>query len=229
MRVSIMQPAYLPWAGYIQRVMRSDLHIVMDDVKIDWRSKTQFTNRNRIPTSNGPVWLTIPLLKADSDGLTINRIHINNSERWARKHFATITQNYSKSLFYKEHSEFFSKFYNNEYELLVDAIGMSTDYLLTAFGCTTRCVKSSQLKVEGKKDELVLNLCKEVGATSYISGPFGRDYLNLDLFEQAGIEVVFHDFFVEEYSQVQPGFTPYMSCIDMLFCLGGDKARQLLL
>lgn len=229
MRVSIMQPAYLPWPGYVQRALLSDLCIVMDNVKIDWHSKTQFTNRNKVLTKNGPVWLTIPLLKSKSENMIINNIVIDNNVHWQKKHFSTIEQNYGKLNHYKEHAPFFDSFFRRPFEMLVDAIDVSTNYILSAFGCATKFVKSSEIQARGAKDELVLQLCKEVGATEYVSGPFGRDYLNKEMFKEAGINLLFHDFIPISYPQICCDFIPYMSSIDMLFALGGKEAKSMLL
>ncbi len=41
--------------------------------------------------------------------------------------------------------------------------------------------------------ERLINLCKTFGADRYLSGISGLKYLDLDMFEKAGIEVVFQD------------------------------------
>jgi hypothetical protein len=223
-----MQPAYLPWLGYIQRAMHSDLLVVLDHVKIDWHSKTQFTNRNRVLTVNGPIWLTIPLQKKDSGEMYINTIHINNNEKWYKKHLMTLEQSYAKSLFFNQYKEFFINFYSKQYDLLVDAIDMSSNYLLHAFGCTTKQIKSSDIDVPGQKAELVLNICRACNADTYISGPFGREYLDREAFKKAGIKVLFHDFTPFEYPQIGQTFIPYLSSIDMLFNMEAKEAENIL-
>ena len=73
--------------------------------------------------------------------------------------------------------------------MLNDHVRETTSCLLSAFGIRTPVLFSSDLNVAGKKDELVLNVCKAVGATHYLSGPLGRDDLREEYFEQAGIAV----------------------------------------
>ena len=223
-----MQPAYLPWPGYIQRAMHSDVHVVLDHVKIDWHSKTKFTNRNRVLTANGPVWLSIPVSQKDSGAMLINTLRISEGEPWARKHWLTLTHHYAKAPHFSAHREFFSNYYAQRHDLLVDALGAGTDYLLNAFGCESGQVRSSLLNVSGRKDELVLNICKELNADTYISGPFGREYLNLGAFGQAGINVLFHDFIPVAYPQTRPGFVPFLSAVDMLFNIGSEAAHEVL-
>jgi hypothetical protein len=228
MRVTIMQPAYLPWLGYIQRAMLSDLLVVLDHVKIDWHSKTQFTNRNRVLTANGVTWLTIPLQKKDSAGMYINTIHVNNNEKWYKKHLMTVEQSYTKSPFFNQYKEFFVDFYSKRYDFLTDAIDMSSNYLLHAFGCTTKQIKSSEMDVSGQKAKLVLNICCACNADTYISGPFGREYLDRMAFRKVGIKVLFHDFVPFEYPQLNHEFVPYLSSVDMLFNVDGEQSAEML-
>ena len=84
------------------------------------------------------------------------------------------------------------------------------------------------MAVNGEKDELILNLCKEVGATTYVSGPFGRDYLDAAAFVDAGIQLVFHGFRNPKYTQAFPGFEPFMSVVDLIFNHGPQSRRILL-
>lgn len=223
-----MQPAYLPWLGYIQRTMHVDAHIILDHVKIDLHSKTKFTNRNKILRANGPVWLTIPLSRKDSGDMRINAIRIASEERWARKHWMTLEQGYAKAPFFPLYADFFNNFYAREHDFLATSLGKSTDYLLQAFGCASKVITSSSLNVSGLKDELILNICRECNADTYISGPFGRDYLRLNAFKKAGIKVLFHDFTPFVYPQTLPGFVPFLSSVDLLFNVPPEQAHGLL-
>lgn len=228
MRVSIAQPAYLPWIGYIERVIHSDVHIILDHVKIDWHSKTQFTNRNRVLTANGPAWLTVPLIKKHSTEMLINTIQVNDREQWRRKHWMTMRQSYAKTSFFPQHQNFFELYYSHPADSLLDVLGKSSDYILAQFGCTTKKVKSSRMEISGQKNELVLNICKACNADTYLSGPFGREYLDLQAFRRAGIKVLFHDFTPFVYPQTRHGFVPFLSAVDLLFNVGSDKAQEIL-
>ena len=55
------------------------------------------------------------------------------------------------------------------------------------------------LGVKGSKTSLLVNICKEVEATSYLSGPSGIDYLDLDKFERENIKVEFFKPTVKNY------------------------------
>jgi hypothetical protein len=218
MIVSVSQPAYLPWLGYFHRIAASDLHIVLDHVQFE---KNSFTNRNKVRTANGAAWLTVPVKTSGRFGeLAIDALEIDNKADWRRKHWATIQQSYAKAPHFAEHGAFFRELYGTPWEKLVDLCGQVTSYLRQSFGMKTKLMSSSAMQSRGAKDELVLNLCREAGATTYLSGALGRDYLREELFRDAGIKVVYQDYHHPEYPQVYKPFEPYMAAVDLLFNCG---------
>ncbi len=218
MIVSINQPAYLPWLGYFHRIAVSDAHVVLDHVQFE---KNSFTNRNKIRTQTGWCWLTVPVRTAGKFGeLAINEIEISSEKKWAFKHWQSLRLNYSKAPFFEPHAAFFEGIYTRPWQRLSDLMRETTAYLLDAFGIRTRLYFSSQMKVSGKKDELVLNLCRELGATVYLSGPLGRNYLQEDLFRRQGIALRYDDYRHPTYPQVYQGFEASMSALDLLFNAG---------
>jgi len=223
-----MQPAYIPWLGYFDRVLKSDIHIVLDNVAMDKSSKTKFTNRNKIRTPNGWSWLTVPLQSvARSDEQVISDLEISPSMNWSEKHWKTIQSNYSRSNYYSDYSDYFENFYQQDWVHLAPMLQESTRYLLQELGIQTQQMKSSELSPQSKKADLILELCIKVGATTYLSGPFGRDYLDEHAFDKAGIELKYHDYVHPAYNQCFEGFESHMSVIDLLFNYG-DKSLEIL-
>ena len=213
-----MQPAYIPWLGYFDRISKSNIHIVLDDVAMDKSSKTKFTNRNKIRTSNGWSWLTVPLKSvARSDEKVISDLEISPGINWSEKHWKTIQSNYSRSNYYSRYSDYFENFYQQDWTHLAQMLEESRRYLLQELGIQTQQLRSSELSPQSKKADLILELCIKVGATTYLSGPFGRDYLDEGAFEKAGIELKYHDYVHPAYDQCFDGFEPYMSVVDLLF------------
>ena len=226
MIVSIHQPAYLPWLGYFHRIAMSDAHIVLDDVQFE---KNSFTNRNKVRTADGWCWLTVPVKTAGKFGnLPINEIEIAADRPWAKSHWETLRLNYSKTPFFAQHSTFFRDLYSKTWCRLADLTAEISGYLLTIFGISTRLYFSSQMKVPGRKDELVLNLCRELGASTYLSGPLGKNYLREQLFQQRGIGIQYCDYQHPVYLQTYLGFEPNMAAIDLLFN-AGPASREILL
>jgi hypothetical protein len=217
MIVSINQPAYLPWLGYFHRIAVSDAHVVFDHVQFE---KNSFTNRNKIRTPEGWCWLTVPVMTAGKFGsLPINQIEIAGQE-WAAKHWKSVRMNYGKAPFFSQHAAYFESVFSRPWQKLSDLAVEITTYLLDAFSIKTKIHFSSRMVASGKKDELVLNLCRELGANVYLSGPLGRNYLREELFHSAGIEVRYDDYRHPTYAQAYPGFEPYMAALDLLFNAG---------
>ena len=228
MIVSISQPAYLPWLGYFDRLLKSDLHIVLDHVNIDASSKTKFANRNKVRTADGWCWLTVPLQSKGRHGnMLLNEVEISSDSGWRQKHWGTLRACYSRSAYFAAHQAFFEGVYSRDWAKLCELTDFTTQYLRTAVGAKCPTLRSSAMGVPGEKAELILNLCRTVGATAYLSGPFGRDYLNADDFAAAGIQLVFHDYPHPTYEQTFPGFEPYMSVVDLLFQCGPSSGSIL--
>lgn len=221
MIVSINQPAYLPWLGYFHRIAVSDLHVVFDHVQFE---KNSFTNRNKIRTKEGWCWLTVPLKTKGKFGeLAIKDIEIANDLNWREKHWQTLRLNYGKARYAAEHLPFFEGIYARPWAQLNDLLRETTRYLIEKLGIRTPIVYSSEMKVEGRKSDLVLNICRQVGATTYLSGALGKGYLDEPSFAQEGIKVCYQDYKHPEYSQVYPGFQPNMAVLDLLFNHGPDS------
>ncbi len=214
MIISINQPAYLPWLGYFNRIVKSDLHIVLDHVQFE---KNSFTNRNKILLNQNPTWLTIPVLtKGKSDNLRINALNIDPKINWRRKHWLSIEQAYSKSPHWSEFGEELSKMYFSTSEILNDILRQSLKFFIQYLEVTTPIEFSSDYNFKQTKSELVLEICNKFKATKYISGPFGRDYLELDKFKEANIEVIFDGYVHPVYPQHSNQFIPYLSCLDLI-------------
>ncbi len=225
MIVSINQPAYLPWLGYFHRIAASDLHIILDTVQFE---RNSFTNRNKVRTATGWTWLTVPVnLKGHLSGMTIADVEVAD-DHWRRKHWSTIVQNYRRAPYFAEHAGFFEQVYARSWARLAELLEATTQYLLTALGIRTEVRRAGAAGADGRKSELVLNLCRSVGATSYLSGTLGRDYIDEAQFRADGIAVAYQDYAHPRYPQVYPGFEPLMSAIDLLFNTGPDARRIML-
>jgi WbqC-like protein family len=215
MIVSINQPCYLPWLGYFDRIVKSDLHVVLDHVQFE---KNSVTNRNKIRTAEGWQWLTVPVrTKGRFGDLAVNLIEVEDNRRWADKHWKSLEQHYRRAPYFPEHAEFFREVYTRPWRRLFELISETNRYIFGALGMAPVIRFSSEFGLQSRKEELVLDLCRAVGATHYISGPFGREYLSLPAFESAGIGVTFHDYQHPTYDQAYPGFQPHLSVVDLLF------------
>ena len=222
MIVTIHQPEHLPWLGFFDKIRQADVFVMLDHVQY---RKHYFQNRNKIRAHNGAIWLTVPVLTKDHLAQAINGVQIDNhgGSRWKEKCWASMVQNYRKTIFWRDHEAFFDDLYKKDWNHLVDLNESIIRYMLNALSIHVKVLKSSEMNVEGNKGDLLLGICRKVGAEVYLSGISGRDYLDLSMFAQAGIEVRFQKFFHPIYKQIHDPFFPCMSSVDLLFNYGPDS------
>jgi len=215
--VGIHQPQYLPWLGLIERVSRCDIFVVLDTVQY---SKNYFYNRNRIKTPDGFVWLTVPVLTKGLSGQTFLDVRIDNSKRWPQKQWKSMQQFYSGSPYFNHYYSFFKNILEKEWTLLHDLCFVTFQYLLDVYNISTKIVRASEIGAIGSKESLILDICKKMGATKYLSGPDGKNYLDLSVWAKNMIKVDFQRYNHPLYGQMFNKFIPNLSVIDLLFNCG---------
>jgi hypothetical protein len=220
MIVSGHQPNYLPWLGFFDKMMNSELFIIEDNVQFENRG---YTNRNLIKQQTESKWLTVPVEDGDKRK-PINEIKISSKGEsdWARRHWLSIKYHYSNSPFWYKYKDFFEDAYERNWEFLIDINLHFINGIRNFLGIKTPMIFASSLNAEGHKSELVLAQCKAVGADIFFAGTGSRCYLNTSEFEKERLKIVFQDFKHPEYRQVHGEFIPNLSVIDFLFCCGGN-------
>lgn len=212
--VVIMQSNYIPWRGYFDLINFADDVILYDDVQYtirDWR------NRNIIKTSRGPLWLTIPVSVKGKYYQKIKDTKISDPG-WNQRHWASITHNYAKARYFRQYRETFEKLYRRESEEFLSEINYRFIVAICRMlGISTRISWSMDYDLIGDKTERLVHLCKQAGATRYLSGPAAKEYLNEDLFEREGIAVAYMDYSgYPDYDQLYPPFEPRASIVDLI-------------
>jgi hypothetical protein len=222
MMATIHQPDYIPWIGFFDRIDKSDMFIVLDNVQFITRG---YHNRNRIKTPDGWMWLTVPVIH--NFGQKISQVKIDNSKDWASSHLESLKRNYGKCEFFAQYIDFFSDTYEKRWELLVELNMHVIIGVMEVLGLKKKVLLSSSLSTEGKKNELLISACRKVGANSYLSGTGAKDYMEDGEFEKSGIRVVYQNFSHPEYTQRFGKFEPNMSIVDLLFNCG-DKSMDVI-
>jgi len=225
---AIHQPNYIPWLGYFYKISRAHRFVFLDSVSY---STGSFTNRNAIKTPAGSSWLTIPVLKSGRSGQPIRDVEINNACSWGRKHLSTLKSNYGRAPFFTKIFTLLEPHYDlnpqgrtflSEFNIgLICAIGK---YL----GIQAPYIRSSQLNISGQKTELLLDICRVIGANAYLAGLGGKAYQDDAKFEEVGITPIYSSFSVQPYPQLFGEFLQNMSVVDVLMNCGYEGTRRLL-
>ncbi len=216
MIVGIHQPNYLPYLGFFHKMKESDIFIIYDDAQFN---KGDFQHRNRIRIHNGQKWLTVPVEKRHAP---INRIQVINdtmvkNEKWSQHHLSQIHDNYKKADLFSDYFDDMSSILDEEHELLAVLNMKLIEFLSSSFDIDTKIVYSSDFPSGSTSTQRLIELVSSVNGDTYLSGPAGRNYLDMELFKTNGIDVIFQDFKHPVYEQQYEGFVPNMSAIDALF------------
>jgi len=214
MNISIHQPQYLPWVPYLMKIEESDVFIFLDTVDFQ---KNGLQNRNQIKTAQGAHWLTVPVRQ--QLGQKIQDVKIDNSIDWRRKHWLTIRQCYAKASSFKAYEQDIEALYAREWSGLNELNIELTTLMLSWMDISTHIMRSSQMKATGVASDLVLSLCLEAGATRYLTGIGGKNYLDSESFEKAGVEIVYRpSSHPLVYPQLFPqaGFINNLSALDII-------------
>ncbi len=224
MILSAHQPNYLPYLGFFDKMIQSDVFIIQDNFQFE---RHDFQNRNRIKTYNGVQWLTVPVERCKQD-TRIDEVNIAKlpGALWTKKHWDALKYNYMKAPYWGEFSEFFEQVYKQNWTRLLDLNMYLIKMLMKLFKIETPLILSSSLKASGQKTDRLLAQCKEVGADVYLSGIGGRNYLDVQLMEDAGVKVLFQEFQYPVYPQLHGEFVPNLSVVDYLFCTGGKMWKN---
>lgn len=212
MILSAHQPAYLPWLGYFDKLIRSDVFVFLDTVQYE---KNSFINRNRIKTSQGPIWLTVPVKTKGHTASSLRETEIDNRQNWMEKHLKSIQLNYRKAPRFDICYPRLEALYREDYSLLADMCFRHLEFWLKEMGVEKKVVRSSALPIDSKKSNLVFDLCHHFGADCYISGTLGRNYLDEEKFKNAGIQVEYQDYRHPVYSQLHGAFIPNLGIVDL--------------
>ncbi len=222
-KIAILQSNYIPWKGYFDLINMADEFIVYDAVqytKNDWR------NRNLIKTHNGVTWLTIPVRKF---ALTqsIAETVISN-KKWGKKHWNTIIANYGKATFFGKYKKLFEKLYSTQESQLSNINLLFIKTINSILGIETKISSCFDYILLEEKVERLVNLCKQAEATTYISGPAAKKYLDISKFTQENISVEWIDYSnYREYSQMHPPFVHSVSILDLIFNVGPETNKYM--
>ena len=223
MKIAIHQANYLPYPGFFHKINQADVLVIQDDVKFDNRS----TNRNKIISSSGYTWINVPIKKGHQS-LPIMDVKINNEIPWKKINFKKVCAGYNKAKFFHLYKDFFENLYKKEWNNIFDLNFETIKQVLIWLNIKTKIVIESELDVSGPSTERLVNVCKKLGADTYISGIGGKKYLDEKLFEKNKIILKYQNYNPIKYTQhMSKSFIPNLSIIDLLANAGSESGKLL--
>jgi len=201
--------------GFFHKAALSDTLCVVDAAAY---SRYDFINRNRIKTADGPLWLTVPVHVLGPQR-RIRDLRIAGTS-WQRKHVAAIRQSYGKSPYFNQYAIELESLLLKKRAFLCDLNNDLLRFFLRILAIPVKMVASSDYHLTGKGSEFVLDMCRKLGAATFIFGSHGRDYADVAAFRGAGVEVVFQEYHHPVYPQLHGEFLPGLSVIDLVFNAG---------
>jgi len=207
------------WMGLLDKFSKADV-IVLGDT-FDFK-KNYYENRNKIRTKMGCEWITVPV--ESHNHKPMNEIRISTNCQWEHNYLEKIRENYIKAPYCNTYFPWLSSMILNHGEKLVDLNIILIYKFLEWFGIHKEITFISQLEIDPnlKSTDLLVEICRKVGADTYLSGPSGKDYLELGKF--GDIKVNFHEFQHPIYTQQFSPFIANLSAIDYLFNCGSPNA-----
>ena len=223
MRVGIIQSAYIPWRGYFDFIDSVDLFILLDDVK--YPRARSWRNRNQIKFRSGLKWINVPLQK-NPHYFEIDQVKISGDD-WKSMHYKCLKEALNDSKFFYD----VKKIYEEATFPNIDNISLLNQKFIEIvcryYGIETRIIQSRKLDVMGAKTERLINILKKVGATSYLSGPAAKDYLDENLFSQNKIRLEYKTYEYLQYPQLWGDFEGTVSVLDLIANCGSNGKSYL--
>ncbi len=211
LRVGVIQSVYAPWRGYFDLMADVDVFVLYDDVQY---SKNSWRNRNRLKTAEGLVWMTVPVKGSLSQ--TIDEVVVDG-RAWVLQHRALIQRALGNAPYFADAVRLFEDATSGDLPVKLSDLNRRLIVLLCEYlGVKTPIESPRSYSPEGRSTERLVDLLSRMGATSYVSGPSGQDYIDPKLFADAGIQLEYKTYDYAPYSQLWGPFEGGVSVLDLI-------------
>lgn len=228
---AIMQPTVWPWAGGFDLLDQVDVLVHYDDVQVVKRS---WDVRNRIKTTDGELFLTVPVKKTGHRGDTrFTNALLDDSRPWRVQHLKSVASSYKKAPFFDEVFEFIEPLIMAEVSFLGDFNVSCISAVADKLGIRTHMVRASTLPaVNGRKDARLVAICRQLHADTYLSPLGAREYIEVETaggaFHDSGVELCYQNYSPVPYRQLHGAFLSHMCILDLLFNEGFGNSLSII-
>ncbi len=220
MRISFSQPVFIPWGGFYGRLLYSDLMIILDDTLLA-RGFT-FVNHNRLKGPQGEIWITVPVRKKGLGRQRIRDLRIFQPEVWGQKFLALLKHYYGHSLYFGPTIQALEKIISDSGPNFLKLALDSARFLAGRFGIGTDFRLQSELGVENRGVDLLIELTKKVGAEEVLLPHLADRHLDPGALARAGIKTVYLKYQPVAYPQFWGQFIANLSALDLWLCCGPE-------
>ena len=222
-RVAIIQSNYIPWRGYFDFIRSADLFVFYDDVQY---STGSWRNRNRLKTSTGPEWITVPVNASLSRAIDQTPIASAGYD-WRARHRRQIEQSLGPAPYFGDALRIWEAATHGDFAS-ISALNIRLTHALNEYlGIRTRSVQSREFHLAGHKTERLIELLRRLGADAYLSGPSARQYLDEAAFRAAGIQLEYKTYDYAPYPQLWGAFEGAVSILDLIANTGAGAPGHL--
>lgn len=232
-RLGGIQPVYLPWIGYFDQMRRVDVFVIADEMPY---TSSGWVHRNRVKGPNGPCWLTLPA--RPKRGQVIREVRLEASVPWKRRHLKMLRNFYARGIGATASLEALEAVLDESADRVAGVAIPTIRFLAERLGIRTPIVRSSELGLEARyaarfpdqpsPTHRIIAYMEALGATELLEGESGQAYFDVSVFESFGMRVRFHRYNHPVYPQLHGPFLSHMSALDLLLCVGGEGAVEVL-
>ncbi len=226
MIVSANQPYFFPYPGFFYKAHRSDVFVILDNVQFP--RGTTWTTRNRFKNHQGSLWMTLPVKKKGLGLQKINAVRICHDGRWGKKHLESLRNAYAKAPYFKDHLNFLEELFSTKFEKLIDLNLKIIGYLMRHLQIEAKITLSSELEIKAKGDNLLIEICRRLGASQFLVQSAARKHFDIDRFKKAGIRLTDVKLPSPVYPQLWGSFIPNLSALDLVLNCG-SKAHDIII
>jgi hypothetical protein len=220
------QPYFIPYPGFFYKAWQSDILVILDTVQFP--QGTTWTSRNRLKNDQGTLWLTVPVWKKGLGLQPIRDVRICHAFGWVAKHLASLKSAYARAPYLADHLPFIEDTYRARFEKLIDLNMAFIRYLWDQLHIGTEIKLLSELGIRTTGNQLLVDICRQLGASVYLVQPAAAKYLDGGLFQKEGRQIQFIKPPAPVYPQLWGPFIANLSVLDLLFNCG-PKAKEILL
>jgi hypothetical protein len=226
MIVSTNQPYFFAYPGFFYKANLSDIFVILDDIQFP--RGTTWVTRNRFKNDQGTLWMTIPVWKKGLGLQKINEVRICDEGRWAKKHLESLKSAYARAPYLVDHLDFVERIFSSDFKRLIELNLAVIRYLMEHLHINTDIILLSELGIQSRGDQLLIEICRSIKASHFLTQNAALKFLNQDPFHEAGIKLRSFNPPSLVYPQLWGDFIPNLSTLDLILNCG-PKAHDILI